>query len=239
MWRAAISEEQTSAEADFLQTVLQLTPKAKVLDVPCGNGRISLELASRGFRLTGVDISQGFLEEARLTATKRQLEIVFERREMRDLPWKGKFDGAFCFGNSFGYLDDDGNANFLKAVNRILKQGGRFVLDAASVAEAVLPKIQDRTEVQVGDIRFIEVNHYDHVLSRLDTEYTFVRNGNMEKRFGSHRIYTYRELCQLLEAAGFVNLESYGSLSQDPFKFGSQGLFLLLQNRKNRFAHCS
>lgn len=146
---------------------------------------------------------------------------------MRDLPWRNEFDGAFCFGNSFGYLDDDGNADFLKAVYTILKPGSGLVLDAASVAEAILPKFQERSEVQVGDILFKEENRYDHLGGRLNTDYTFVRDGRVEKRFGSHRIYTYRELCQLLETAGFVILEAYGSLGQEPFKLGSAGLFFV------------
>ena len=225
MWRAAVSEEQTRNETDFLQKVLQLNPPAKLLDVPCGNGRLSLELALRRFQLTGVDISQDFLEEARSNSAKQGLKITWEHREMRDLPWQEEFDGVFCFGNSFGYLDDDGNVDFLKAVFRVLKPNGRFILDAASVAENVLPRIKECSEVQIGDILFKEENRFDHVLGRLDTDYTFVRDSKVEKRFGSHRIYTFRELSSLLETAGFVILETYGSLSQEPFKFGSQGLF--------------
>ncbi len=55
MWRAAASPEQTRLEADFLERALGLRPGARVLDVPCGFGRHSLELASRGYRPTGVD----------------------------------------------------------------------------------------------------------------------------------------------------------------------------------------
>ncbi len=227
MWRQATSEEQTRLEADFIQRALQLTTPATVLDVPCGNGRLSMELASQGYVLTGVDFSPGFLKEARSSADKRQLKIAWEQREMRDLVWREEFDGAFCFGNSFGYLDDDGNAEFLKVVSRVLKPGARFVLDASSVAENVLPKIQAHSEVQIGDILFKEDNRYDHVQGRLDTEYTFVRDGKEEKRFGSHRIYTYREVCRLLDNAGFVNLEAYGSVSQEPFKFRSETLLFV------------
>src|SRR3990172_3656095 len=123
LWRAAVSEEQTRSEAGFLETNLQTSQRATILDVPCGNGRLSLELASRGYRLTGVDISQGFIDEARAASQQRNVRVSWEHREMRDLPWNEHFDGAFCFGNSFGYLDDEGNAAFLKAVLRSLKPG--------------------------------------------------------------------------------------------------------------------
>src|SRR5260370_37424700 len=68
LWRKAIRPEQTKAEADFLVNVLQREARSHLLDVPCGNGRLSLELARRGYRVTGVDISVEFIEEARSSA---------------------------------------------------------------------------------------------------------------------------------------------------------------------------
>jgi SAM-dependent methyltransferase len=226
MWRIAVSPEQTRKEADFIQRVLRVSAPAALLDVPCGNGRLSIELASRGFDVTGVDISESFLNEAR-AAGNRRFKTAWECREMRDLPWTARFEGAFCFGNSFGYLDDSGNADFLKSIHRVLVPGGRFVLDASSVAENVLPQIQNHTEMEVGDILFIEDNRYDHRSGRLETEYTFIRGKQTEKKFGSHRIYTYREFETLLTEAGFGGCEAYGSPDEEPFTFGAQGLFLV------------
>jgi SAM-dependent methyltransferase len=179
-----------------------------------------------------VDLASGFIEEARSKAAARQLTMAFKQGDMRDLPWQEEFDGAFCWGNSFGYLDDDGNAAFLKSVARALKPGGRFVLDGSSVAECILPRYEDRSWVQIGDILFLEENHYDHVQGRYDTEYTFVRDGQVEKKFGSHRIYTYREMWRLLEEAGFTNVEGHGSLNQEPFRLGSPGLLLVATKRE-------
>ena len=65
LWRRAIPPEQTAAEAEFLMKQLQCAEGARVLDVPCGNGRLSFELAKRGLRVTGVDISDEFIAEAR------------------------------------------------------------------------------------------------------------------------------------------------------------------------------
>jgi cyclopropane fatty-acyl-phospholipid synthase-like methyltransferase len=237
MWRQVVTDDQTRSEADFIQKMLQLTPPATILDVPCGLGRLAIELASRGFTMSGVDISVEFLEEARAAANKRPLNVSWQQRDMRDLPWQMSFDGAFCFGNSFGYLDDDGNAQFLDTVYRVLRPDGRFVLDASSVAENVLPRIQEHTEMQVGDILFIEDNHYDHTLSRLDTEYTFVRVDRTEKKFGSHRIYTYRELQRLVSNAGFVNCRTFGAINEEPFRFGAQGLFIVASKKGSSGMH--
>ena len=232
LWRQAMTEEGTRAEADFIQKLLGFPPEAKVLDVPCGEGRLSRELASRGYQMTGTDIALPFLEEAKLKAGDRHLKIVWEHRDMRNLPWQEEFDGAFCFGGSFGYFDDVGNANFLKSVARALKSGARFILDASRVAELILPKFREREWAKVGDILFLEENRYDHIQGRMDTEYTFVREGKVEKRFSSERVYTYREHCRLLEEAGFANCEGYASLHQDPFKLGSERLFLAATKKR-------
>lgn len=223
--------DRTRAEADFLQEALQVPAKAKILDVPCGNGRLSLELAARGYQLTGIDIAREFLDEARSKAAEGKLTIAFDERDMRDLPWEAEFDGAFCFGNSFGYFSDDGNVTFLTSVARALKPGARFVVGDAAAAEIVLPIFEERSWVQIEDILFLEENRYDFAQGRLHTDYTFVRNGKAEKKSGSHRIYTYRELSRLLEEAGFMDFEAFGSLAKKPFKLGAERLLLVATKR--------
>jgi SAM-dependent methyltransferase len=123
---------------------------------------------------------------------------------MRNLPWAGRFDGAFCIGNSFGYLDDEGNAAFLQAVRAALKPGGRFVLETPMVLENLLSHLQPRPWWKAGDMYLLVENDYDPERARLDIEYTFVSNGRVEVRRGSHRAYTYRELVDLLTASGFA-----------------------------------
>jgi SAM-dependent methyltransferase len=202
LWLQAVSPERTAREADALVRALDLPVGAELLDVPCGNGRLSCALAARGYRLTGVDWSQEFLAHARSSDTGR--DVAWERRDMRDLPWPARFDGAFCLGNSFGYLDDEGNEAFLRAVAAALKPGARFVLETPMVLESMLGSIQERAWWQVGAMRLLVVNQYDPVRGRLDIEYTHISNGQVDTRYGSHRAYTYRQLVELIESAGFT-----------------------------------
>jgi SAM-dependent methyltransferase len=227
LWLRVPTPEQTRAEADFLQDVLGLAPGARVLDVPCGGGRHARELASRGCRVAGVDLSAEFLEAARAQAG----DVEWHRREMRDLPWEGEFDGAFCFGNSFGYLDDEGNAEFLRALARALRPGGRLAIETGAVAESLLPAYHERRWYEVGDILFLVANRYDCRRSRIETEFTFVRDGRVERRLGSQRVYTFGELCRLLEGAGFEAIEGFGSPAREPFRLGSPRLLLAASKR--------
>jgi SAM-dependent methyltransferase len=202
MWLQALPIEQTQREADGLARLLAAPAGAEILDVPCGAGRLALALAERGYRLTGVDWSFECLGHARSRDALQQ--VTWEQRDMRDLPWPGRFDGVFCLGNSFGYLDDEGNAAFLRAVRAALKPGGRFVLETPMVLENLLTHLHPRPWWKAGDVYLLAENQYDPARARLDIEYTFVSHGRVEARRGSHRAYTYRELVELLTVSGFA-----------------------------------
>jgi hypothetical protein len=72
------------------------------------------------------------------------------------------------------------------------------------VLENLLAHLQPRPWWKVGDVRLLVENQYDHARSRLEIDYTFVSEGHLEVRKGSHRAYSYRELVTLIEAAGFT-----------------------------------
>lgn len=226
--RYSRDEEQTREEADLVQQALGLPLGAKILDVPCGGGRLSWELASRGYRLTGVDLSLPLLETARTVAEAHKADIAWEHRDMRDIPWKGEFDGALCFWSSFGYFDEQGNADFLSAVSQALKPGARFVLDTPLV-ETRLPEMESEPRVwwRVGDLYALEERRFDHAYSRVESDWTFLQNGRVEKKSLSLRLYTYRELCSLLDDAGFGNHQAFGTLDLEPFALGSTWLYLV------------
>jgi SAM-dependent methyltransferase len=225
LWLQAVGDEQTRQEVDFLQKTLQPTPGGRLLDVPCGGGRHARALAARGYRLTGVDISTDFLTAARSAPDAGP--VAWEQREMRDLPWRDEFDGAYCLGNSFGYLDDAGHAEFLRAAFRTLKPGARFVLDAACL-EMLLPFFLsfERTWSAVGDILFLQERRWDHAEGRVESDYTFVRDGRVEKQSVLHRIYSYRELVHMLTGAGFADVQAVSSPAGEPFKLGARRLLL-------------
>jgi SAM-dependent methyltransferase len=228
-WRRAIPASHTLAEADFLEQVLALAPGARVLDVPCGAGRHALALAARGYQMTGVDLSADMLDGARQEASPTGLTVEWHLADMRDLAWAGVFDAGYCFGNSFGYLDAEGSAAFLRAVSRALRPGARFALDTGSAAESVLPNLRDRDETQVGDILFIEENRYDPMRSLVETTYSFVRGGRTVTRAALHWVYTVREIQALFTSAGLRPLDLYGATDRTPFKAGSHCLTIVAE----------
>jgi SAM-dependent methyltransferase len=219
------SEEETRSEAERVENLLELSAQARILDAPCGNGRLSLALAQRGHRVTGVDATLPLLERARRRSKELELDIVWEHRDMRDLPGEGEFDAVLCFWGSFGYFDEKGNADYLAAAARALAPGGRILVDT-HVAETLFPIFQERGWHQVDDIMVIESRHWDHEKGRIDGEWTFLKEREEERRSSSLRIYTYRELARMLEEAGFDCCEGFASLDGESFRIGSPRLFI-------------
>jgi len=213
--------EATRREADWLWSALGLEPGARVLDAPCGTGRHAVEIAARGARVTGVDISDEVLALARERAAERAVEesVELTQADMRDLPEDGSFDGAYCWWGSFGFFDEQGNARFLEAVARSLKPGARFALDVYPL-EAVLRRWQASSLAAVGETLFGEVREYDPATSRVESEWHLVAQGRQQVRRGSIRLYTFRELHGLLAAAGFADVAAWSDLDGAAWSFG-------------------
>src|SRR5260370_35921975 len=157
-WRRVTTPEMTRPEVDFLVRALNVDAGALLLDVPCGNGRRTIELAGRGYKMTGLDLSEEFIAEARATTP---LDVRWMRGDMRSLPWVSEFNGAYCFGNSFGYLAWEEARQFLAAVARALKPGARFVMDTGMAAESILPARVTTRWFRLGDILMLSENRYD------------------------------------------------------------------------------
>jgi SAM-dependent methyltransferase len=231
-WRKVNPPDSTAREADFLERVLQPRPGARLLDVPSGEGRLALELAGRGYRLTGVEHMPDCIREARAQADARGLAVEWHQADMRRLPWRERFAGAFCFGNSQGLLDPPGTLAFLRALGRALKPGGRLVLDSELVAESLLPGLEERVWQPVEDILVLVEHRYDLGESRLDTDYTFVKGGERVTRRLCHWVYTVGELQRMVSRCGMATRSLLGSLELEPYQVGSPRLLLVAEKER-------
>ncbi len=177
--------------------------------------------------MTGVDISAQCLAAARGAAAELGLAADWLQSDMSTIVWDGEFDAAFCFGNSFGYLDDAGNAAFLGAVGRALIPGGRFTIDYGQTAESIFPRLEARQEADMAGFHFIEDTHYDLLSGRIENRFTFSRGGKTETKLASQRVYTVNEIVRLLAAAGLETTGLFGSPGEEPFALGSHRLLIV------------
>lgn len=209
LWQVIVPPEKAREDADFLVKHCALVPGMRVLDVPCGQGRVAIELAVRGLAMTGIDISPGQIALAQAAAQARALAIDFRVGEMRELE-RGQFDAAFCWGDSFGYMDDAGNAAFLSAVRDTLKPGGWFALEMEMIAEILAPRFVARAQGRAGDFDVTIAREWDRAGCRLSVDYRLELSGQAETRHASFRIHSAAELHTMLSRAGF-SVELFGN----------------------------
>ena len=226
-WTRAMTPALTQGDVDFLEKTFDVKPRARLLDVPCGNGRHSIELARRGYQVTGIDLSDELLAAARA-----ELDADWRFGDMRRLDLEeSAFDGAFCFGNSFGYLDHTGVAAFLFALAAALKPGTRLAIETGVAAESILPTLVQKRWHRLGDLMILSENRYDALHSRLDIDYTFVRGSSVETRPASSYVFTVAEIGRMLETAGFGEIVLHGGMVGEPYTVGSPRLVIVAMRR--------
>lgn len=224
--------ERTAAECDLIESALELPPEARVLDIPCGIGRHSIELARRGFRVTGVDFSAESVTLARESAAAAGVDVDFIVGDMRQFVHDVPFDAAFCFFGSFGYFTEDDDRRFVRAVERALRPGGRFLIES-HIAETLLPQFRERdwfwAGTEAGRVRVLEERSWDIETGRMNAVWTLVDDSGSNVYSSSIRIYTYRELRALLESEGFVRVEARDGKTGQSFRIGSQRALVIAE----------
>jgi hypothetical protein len=184
-------------------------------------------LAKRGHQVTGVDLSEAFLEIARSNTG-----VEWIHADMRNLPQR-TFDAAYSWGNSFGYLDHSGTVVFLRNLAGVLRSDAKFVLDTGMVAESLLAAFQTSSEYEFGGIRLRIERGYDCRRSCYLGRYTFERDGVVEVREMEQSVYTCAELLRLLEQAGFTVEGLYGDLDRTPFALGARRLVVAARRTRS------
>jgi SAM-dependent methyltransferase len=197
--------ERNRHEASEIVACLGLEPPGRILDAPCGHGRIANVLASDGFSVTGVDVTPLFLERARRDAVSLGVDVDYRLGDLRELPVHGPFDAVVCWFTSFGYFDDPDNQRTLAEFARVLRPGGQLLIETIhhdgfvrSFTPAPAATVAER-----GHDALIDVTTFDPVFGRIETDRTVHRDGRVRRSHHSIRIPTAPEFDEWLAAAGF------------------------------------
>ena len=214
-----LTDEVSDAQTETVWRLLELEPGAGVLDLACGHGRIANRLAARGCRVTGLDATPLFLELARQDAAERGVDVEYVEGDMRELPWRDRFDAIANVFTSYGYFDDEGNREVLRAAHRALKPGGRFLIENNNL----LFIMRNFREVDLSDRGgdfVVDRRQYELETGRMHTERTIVRDGRVRRARFFVRMFTAPELRDWLLAAGFASAAVYGR-GGEPFSLDS------------------
>ncbi|MFA5797540.1 MAG: class I SAM-dependent methyltransferase [Candidatus Woesearchaeota archaeon] len=236
-------EERTKRESDGIEQLLDIRGKnALILDVPCGYGRHSIELAMRKHKVIGVDINNYHLRKAKKNSkrifTSRELAPHFKLEDMRDLKkdrgiWDNKFQCVINMFYSFGFFyDDKENISVMQNFYRVLKNDGKLLLHTDICKEMILKgksyQLSEKRTLRNGRQLLIE-EQYDPSTQRMNGSWTFLdpKEHATQLRPYSMRIYSAQEFQDMAREVGFSGVEMYGSFLGERFTPDSHELIVV------------
>lgn len=195
LWLKA--DETGEADAQLIVQVLGLKQGDRVLDLPCGAGRISIPLARLGCRVTGIDLTPNHIERAKKRQSEEHLEAEFLVGDMRQIGYNGEFDAIINWGGSFGYFSDEENARVVARMARALRPGGRLLIDQPNREQ----RLRHFRSCSLGET-LTQYWHWDAVSQRMEARWIIHDPDGDKESFSTLRVYTPAQFRRLFAGAG-------------------------------------
>jgi len=208
-----------------------LVSSPRVLDLCCGFGRISAELARMDFAVTGVDITETYLKTAREEAEYENLNIEYIQADARKFVRPNFFDSAVNLYISFGYFSDQkDDLLLLRNVYESLKKGGCFIIETLGKEIAVRDFVESEWFERAG---FTVLTEYEPLDSWtfLKNRWILLKDGQRHEKTFTQRLYSASELRAIMLQAGFEKVEIYGNWDESPYN--SRAAKLIAVGRKS------
>lgn len=224
--------EGTKKEVDFIIDIIKPKKKDKILDLCCGYGRHSIEIAKRGYKIAGFDYSEYLLNIAKYNAEKENLKIGFIQGDTRKLNFKNEFNLIINIFTSFGYFKDDkDNEKVIKNISLALKPGGKFLIDTIN-RDYIIKNFRPQSSSKIGNIIVMEETKFDILKSRTITKKVIIEDKERKEYNYGLRIYTYKEFENILNNAGLSIVESYGNFDKQKFDVDAPRMIIVAKKEK-------
>jgi len=200
----------TITEVDFLEQEIAFQKSHRILDIGCGTGRHSIELAKRGYSVKGIDLSENMLNRAKEKASEAAVSIDFEQADARNFHFPGQFDLAImlCEG-AFSLMEtDEMNFAILKNAAEALKPGGKFIFTCLN---ALFPLFHSVKEFVDQGTSGTQEGSFDVMQFRDFSTYNITNDlgENMVLKC-NERYYAPSEITFMLNLLGFAKIEIFG-----------------------------
>lgn len=205
----------TVGECDFIENEIGYDKTIRILDIGCGVGRHSIELAKRGYTVTAVDLSESMLLKAKEKAKEQNLSLDFQRHDARNLPFKNEFDTAImiCEG-AFPLMEtDEMNFQILQNASISLKEKGKLIFTTLNGLFPLFHSVKDfvSSSTEEGNALCIE-DTFDLMTFRDHNTTTFTDDsGNKFDLECNERYYVPSEITWLLKSLGFRTITICGA----------------------------
>jgi 2-polyprenyl-3-methyl-5-hydroxy-6-metoxy-1,4-benzoquinol methylase len=203
-------QSDAKAEVENVVKLLKIEPKDRLLDLCCGIGRHSLELARRGFDVVGIDRTPAYIERAKQAAEKNDLKVDFVVGDMREYCVSDGYDIVINLFGSFGYFEDEEDDR--KVVTNMyasLRPGGRLMIETMG-KEILARELQARNWSEHEGTLILSERRPEQNWRRMKTRWIVIKGGQRIEHTVSVRSYSAVELTSLLKECSFNEVEVYG-----------------------------
>lgn len=229
------------SDLQFYKKWLPKNKEAKILELCCGTGRLTVPIAKAGYNICGVDYTSSMLEQAKVKASEAGLEINFIEADIRSLNLQEKFDFIFIPFNSIHHLYK--NEDLFKAFNGVknhLKEGGLFLLDCFNPniqyiveGEKEQRKIAEYTTEDGRAVLIKQTMRYESATQINRIEWHYFINGEFHSIQNlDMRLFFPQELDSYLEGAGFEIIHKFGNFEEEAFGDDSEKQIYVLASNK-------
>lgn len=203
----------TTGEVDFIEHELNFNKEAKILDIACGTGRHSIELAKRGYDVTGFDLSENQIERAKEKAKAENLVIDLKVHDARAPHFKHKFDLVImlCEGGFSLMETDEMNFAIIKNATWALKDDGKIIFTCLNALYPLYHSVADIVNQNTTATKTLK-NSFDVLTFRDINDYEVVDDGgNTKVLHCNERYYAPSELSFMLKLLGYKTIDIYGA----------------------------
>jgi SAM-dependent methyltransferase len=197
-----------------------------LLDLCCGNGRVSIYMAKKGFRSTGIDISKAFLEDARKKAQEHEVSnlVTFLEGDVRKLKevvhqqYSKPFDVVVNAWTSIGFYGQEDDLSIFMQARELSREGAILFVVETMHTEYLSVKFTPTSYEELDHIVMLENRKYDSITSQISTSWIFYNKRGQDLEFIdkvdiTHHVYSLSELSSLLLKSGWEVVASYGNLA--------------------------
>lgn len=210
-----------------------ITPR-EMIDAACGTGQMTIRLAKRGIRVTGVDLSTEMLQVAQQNARANGMRALpFVRMDMRALQSHRPVDAISCACDGVNYLTEPMDVKaFFRAAYRCLKPGGALVFDVSTLHKYLSALDGVTYGEDLEDLTYLWRNRFDPISRLCEMELMLMirqPDGAFRRAFERHlqRAHTQAELMEWLAQAGFHHIRAYGQAGDGAASYGDDRMHIV------------